>query len=85
MKKPLTICIAMIIILGAGAPVRADWQRSPAPDVDKEFISGNPGLQPGTPPQDRSCWRPHLICWQAPAMVLELPSKTGLISVCGAY
>lgn len=56
MKKLITICLAAIIILAATEPLRADWQRSPAPDVDKEFISGNPGLQPGLLPQDNSCW-----------------------------
>ena len=34
----------------------ADWQRSPAPDIDKEFIPLLPGLQPGIPAMDNSCW-----------------------------
>ncbi len=34
----------------------ADWQKVPASDVDKEFISGNPGLANGVPGTDNSCW-----------------------------
>jgi len=56
MRKLTTICLAATLLLTAAGPLRADWQRSPAPDVDKEFISGNPGLQPTTPVPDNSCW-----------------------------
>ncbi|OXU14839.1 DUF7901 domain-containing protein [Sedimentisphaera salicampi] len=48
--------IFTIIITVLAASVFADWQRDPASDVDKEFISGNEGIDTGTPPTDNSCW-----------------------------
>lgn len=54
-KSNITHITAVIVLIAAGQ-VLAEWQRSPAPDVDKEFISGNPGLQPGLPAVDNSCW-----------------------------
>ena len=44
------------MVLAAAEPLQADWQRTPASDVDKEFISGNGGIAPGVPPSDMSCW-----------------------------
>lgn len=59
MEKRITICLAAIMIFAAAGQLRADWQKmNPAPDVDKEFISGNPGVRPGVPAHvnDNSCW-----------------------------
>lgn len=57
MKKLITICLAAAMVLAVAGRLQADWQKmDPAADVDKEFISGNPGLQPGVPTPDNSCW-----------------------------
>lgn len=55
-----TKLMAMFLVAAMAAmcgSALADWQRSPASDVDKEFISGNDGLVAGVvPPIDNSCW-----------------------------
>ncbi|AQQ70404.1 hypothetical protein SMSP2_00752 [Limihaloglobus sulfuriphilus] len=51
----ISIVIVVLLLISAGTS-RADWMRDPASDVDKEFISGNEGIAPGTPPTDNSCW-----------------------------
>ena len=56
MNKSIIVCAIVVCLFGAANMVWADWQRTPASDVDKEFISGNPGLQPGVPSPDNSCW-----------------------------
>jgi len=58
MKKSIIICILAVMVLTAAGQLRADWQRSPASDVDKEFLSGNPGVTFGAPEHedDNSCW-----------------------------
>ncbi|MHC4446078.1 MAG: hypothetical protein ACYTA5_26085, partial [Planctomycetota bacterium] len=55
MKNKLFYTILLFLVLSAG-PLQADWQRTPASDVDKEFISGDEGLVIGLPPDDMSCW-----------------------------
>ena len=55
MKKLTVLTIILALLTIATDHAAADWQRSPGADADKEFISGGPGLQPGTPPSDRSC------------------------------
>jgi hypothetical protein len=56
MKQLITICTVVVMVLAAAEPLQADWQRTPASDVDKEFISGNGGIAAGVPPSDMSCW-----------------------------
>jgi len=46
----------LTLTLSISGMVSADWQRAPVPDIDKEFISLLPGLQPGIPTPDNSCW-----------------------------
>ena len=57
--KLLTICMVAVIVMISG-PALADWQRSPASDVDKEGTvngEGNDGLVPGVvAAPDNSCW-----------------------------
>lgn len=55
MKNKLFFTFLLCLVLPA-APLQAAWQKMPAPDVDKEFISGNEGLVVCAPPQDNSCW-----------------------------
>ncbi len=55
MNRAHLIC-TMLVFLAVAHTAEGQWQRTPASDTDKEFISGDAGLQPGTPPQDRSCW-----------------------------
>ena len=52
--KPFYTFLFFLVL--AAVPLHADWQRTPASDVDKEFISGNEGLVIGEPPDDMSCW-----------------------------
>jgi hypothetical protein len=47
--------ISCVLLFSVGTAV-ADWQRDPACDADKEFISGHEGIAPGNPPVDNSCW-----------------------------
>ena len=57
--KLLTMCAVAVVMMVLCAPALADWQRSPASDVDKEGTAngeGNPGLAAGVPPVDNSCW-----------------------------
>ena len=59
MKKSISIFTLAAVALAASGPVRAQWQKmDPAADVDKEFISGNPGVSAGVPAHadDNSCW-----------------------------
>lgn len=54
--KLMAMCVVAAIVAMCGSAL-ADWQRSPASDVDKEFISGNDGLVAAVvPPKDYSCW-----------------------------
>lgn len=55
MGNAIRICVALTILLTVN-PLWADWQRDPASDVDKEFISGNGGILPGVPGTDNTCW-----------------------------
>src|SRR5210317_2045679 len=55
MNKLIKILIIAGVLISFTS-AQADWQRSPASDVDKEFISGNPGIRNGVPPTDNSCW-----------------------------
>ena len=50
------VTLVLSLIFLCASPAFAVWQRDPASDVDKEFISGNPGLAPGVPSHDMSCW-----------------------------
>ena len=56
MRMKLMLPRMLTLTLLISGMVSADWQRLPASDVDKEFISGNPGLAAGLPPTDNSCW-----------------------------
>ena len=54
-KTHITIFLVIVTLAPAGT-AQVNWQRSPASDVDKEFISLDPGLIPGVPSTDNSCW-----------------------------
>jgi len=56
MNRTKILVLAVALALATAKPALAVWLRSSASDVDKKFISGNPGLQPGLPSPDKSCW-----------------------------